>query len=298
MNEYIDPISDVGFKLLFGREKISEPVLMDFLNAILGNSGPNRITSLKYLNSERQSDWNKGKGIRYDILCETASKERYIVEMQKASQPNFIDRATYYVARGVAEQGSRGKARKDTGWDYSLKPVIGIYICNFHVSGLDARAVVRASTLDEDTFKPIGAKTRYIFVQLPLFDKEEADCENIEDQWIYNIKNMGIRQEVAFRKNSDIFNRLAEVANVATLSPAERRRYDADIKNARDSLNQIRGAYQDGKKEGHIEGRAEGRAEGIEHVAVNLIRMNWDDTMIASATGLSAEQVHALRNQS
>ena len=35
MAKYIDPTYDFGFKLLFGREKISEPVLIDFLNALL-----------------------------------------------------------------------------------------------------------------------------------------------------------------------------------------------------------------------------------------------------------------------
>ena len=77
---------------------------------------------------------------------------------------------------------------------------------------------------------------------------------------------MGIRQEVAFRQNSDIFKRLAEVANVATLTPEQRYHYEADVKIARDTLNQIRGAYEDGEEIGERRGleigRAEGRAEG------------------------------------
>ncbi len=38
MDKIIDPLSDLGFKFLFGREKMSEPVLMDLLNALLSNS--------------------------------------------------------------------------------------------------------------------------------------------------------------------------------------------------------------------------------------------------------------------
>ena len=38
MDKIIDTLSDLGFKFLFGREKMSEPVLMDLLNALLSNS--------------------------------------------------------------------------------------------------------------------------------------------------------------------------------------------------------------------------------------------------------------------
>lgn len=297
MEKYIDPISDVGFKLLFGRESISEPVLIDLLNALLGHrDDSDRITSISYRNNERGADWKDGKGIRYDIHCETAAGHRFIVEMQKASQPKFTDRATFYVARGFTEQGYKGKDEDDIGWDYSLKPVIGVFICNFHVKGLDPEPVIRASVLDEKSLKPIGIKSRYIFIQLPFFRKEEWECTDIEDQWIYNIKNMGIRQEVAFMNNSEIFKRLAQVANVATLTPAERWSYDADVKNARDTLNQIRGAYQDGEEKGRAEGRAEGRVETKLEIARSMLSDGISPQKIAKFTGLSIEDIESLEH--
>ena len=57
------------------------------------------------------------------------------------------------------------------------------------------------------------------------------------DQWIYNIKNMGPMQEVAFKSKNE-------------------------MKNARDALNQMRYAYNDGEAKGFAKGKAEGRAEG------------------------------------
>ena len=291
MEKYIDPTYDMGFKLLFGREKISEPVLIGLLNALLCyREDFEEIKSVTYLNNERTSDWKDGKSIRYDILCETSSSHRFIVEMQKASQPMFIDRATFYVARGVSDQGYRGKKETDLDWDYNLKPVIGVFLCNFHVPGLDARPIVRAATLDELTGKPIGMKTRYIFVQLPFFDKDEEECTGMDDKWIYNIKNMGIRQEVAFKTNSEIFRRLAEVANVATLTPEQRYHYEADVKNARDTLNQIRGAYQEGENKG----RAEGRAEEKKYIARKMLKEGLSSQMIASFTGLSISEIESL----
>ena len=298
MTKYIDPTSDLGFKLLFGREKISEPVLKDLLNALLCNrEGFEEIKTVTYLNNEHTPEWKDGKSIRYDILCETSSNHRFIVEMQKASQPKFLDRAAFYVSRGVAEQGYRGKKEEEVEWDYSLKPVIGVFLCNFHVTGLEQKPIVRASVIDEDSRKPIGMKTRYIFVQLPFFDKEEDECEKMDEKWIYNIKNMGIRQEVAFKSNSEIFRRLAEVANVATLTPEQRYHYEADVKNARDTLNQIRGAFQDGEQKGRQEGLAEGRAEERKDSIRFMLSLGVPADVIATKYGMTPEEVIRISNE-
>ncbi len=299
MSKYIDPTYDTGFKLTFGRENLSEDLLIGILNALLSNNEDyEEITSVKYLNSERMPEWKDGKGIRYDIMCETSSNHRFIVEMQKASQPNFIDRASFYVARGIAEQGYRGKDHEDVKWDYKLKPVIGVFICNFAIPTLEPKVIVRARVLDEESFKPIGDKTRYYFIQLPLFDKKEEECNSMIEKWIYNIKNMGARQEVAFMRNNEVFRRLEKVTSVASLSPEERRSYEADVKNTRDTLNQLRGAYQDGEKKGRAEGRAEGRAQGKKEeqleMARRMLAIPFPYETIMQITGLSYEELASL----
>ena len=62
--------------------------------------------------------------------------------------------------------------------------------------------------------------------------------------------NMEIRQVIAFKQNSEAFRRLDEVANIATLTPQQRYDYEADLKMVRDTINQIRGAYEDGEEKG------------------------------------------------
>lgn len=163
-------------------------------------------------------------------------------------------------------------------------------LLNFHVSGLNRKAVVRASTLDEETLQPIGTKTRYIFVQLPFFNKEEHECKKMEDQWIYNIKNMGPRQEVAFKNSSEIFKRLADVANVATLTPEERYHYEADVKNARDTLNQIRYAYNEGEEKGIRIGEEKGKLD----VARKMKQRGMELGDIMLYTGLSEAQIASI----
>ena len=126
------------------------------------------------------------------------------------------------------------------------------------------------------------------------------------DKWIYNIKNMGARQEVAFMRNNEIFQRLAKVTNVASLTPTERYSYEADVKNARDALNRMRGAMQEGFENGHAEGLAkglaegraeglaEGRAEALISIAKNSKAIGISVEQISIATGLPIEEIEQL----
>lgn len=54
MGKYIDPTYDLGFKLLFDRENLSNVLLIGLLNALLeGEPELRGINSIKYLNSEK-----------------------------------------------------------------------------------------------------------------------------------------------------------------------------------------------------------------------------------------------------
>lgn len=113
-------------------------------------------------------------------------------------------------------------------------------------------------------------------------DKEEVECESLIDMWIYNIKNMGARQEVAFMRNNEIFKRLEKVTSVASLTPAERRSYEADVKNARDTLNQIRTAEERGEKKTQI------------RIARNMLAEGLTVESISAMTGLSINEIERL----
>ena len=57
MSKFINPFTDVGFKIIFGQE-FSKPRLLDFLNALL--EGERSITDLKFLDKEQQVPSSRG----------------------------------------------------------------------------------------------------------------------------------------------------------------------------------------------------------------------------------------------
>ena len=42
---------------------------------------------------------------------------------------------------------------------------------------------------DRDTHVPFSDKLRFVFLQLPCFKKEESECENDFERWIYVLKH-------------------------------------------------------------------------------------------------------------
>lgn len=156
MAKYIDPFTDTGFKIVFGKEHESNEILRQFLNALFEKDpGFSHIESVEYRPSERTREWTEGKSIVYDIYCETSTGHKFIVEMQKHPQEYFLSRAVYYVCRAIADQGYKGRQDPDknqrhlnagnseqtpddnyTFWDYKVVPVVGVFFSNFHIPGL------------------------------------------------------------------------------------------------------------------------------------------------------------------
>lgn len=100
--KYIDPFTDTGFKVIFGKENQSEIILKGFLNELFANQPYfEPIEDLTYINTERVRERRGGKTIIHDVMCTTSTGHRFIVEMQKALKDDFIYRSMYYLCRGV-----------------------------------------------------------------------------------------------------------------------------------------------------------------------------------------------------
>ena len=281
MGKFINPFTDVGFKIIFGQE-FSKERLLDFLNTLL--VGERSITDLKFLDKEQPAVYDGDRSPIYDILCETVSGEKIIVEMQNREHPNFRERMLYYASESIARQGEKG-----TGWGYDVKAVYVVAFTNFALTGYAGQLRIDVSLTDREG-RLFSDKLRLICLQMPCFNKEADDCENHFERWIYILKNMDTLTRMPWAAQNAVFQRLAEVAEVSKLSKEERIKYDHALKRYRDTLNAMTGA--------ELKGRAEGRAEGEKlkslAIARNLKQMGMSDADIVSATGLSEKELAEL----
>ena len=288
--QFINPFTDMGFKKIFGQE-ITKDLLIDFLNDLL--IGEREITDIQFLDKEQLGVTEEDRSLIYDVYCETVTGEKIIVEMQNKSQPFFKDRALYYLSNAIARQGEKG-----TTWKYEVKAVYGVFFMNFHLEqGVEAmrRDIILAN---KETHKLFSDKMRFIFLELPSFKKEEEECDNDFERWIYVLKNMETLNRLPFKAQKSVFKKLEQIVDIASMSKADRIKYDESIKKYRDTLAVMSGQWLEGKAEGLQEGETrgllKGKAEGIQEVAKNMKAMKMSDKQIAAATGLSEETIKSL----
>ena len=125
------------------------------------------------------------------------------------------------------------------------------------------------------------------------------------DKWTYLLKHMHEMKEIPEEFSEPTFQRLFMLAEIGNFTADEYKMYINSLKNMGDFTNIINTAAENAKHEGLIEGiaigRAEGRAEGeatgVTKVARQMLLMGMDTDTIGKATGLTPEQIEALREE-
>ena len=117
------------------------------------------------------------------------------------------------------------------------------------------------------------------------------ECENDFDRWIYVLKNMETIKRLPWAAQNSVFQKLAEIADVSSLTKEERLHYDEALRKYRDTLCVLESAEQRGLKKGRAEGLAEGRAEGRIEIARNMKADGMSIELIQKYSGLSPEEI-------
>ncbi|MGB0881165.1 MAG: Rpn family recombination-promoting nuclease/putative transposase, partial [Polaribacter sp.] len=173
---YINPLTDFGFKKLFGTEP-NKLLLIDFLNQIL----PDRqIKDLSYSSQEKQGLTELDRKAIFDLYCIGDNGERFIVEMQKAKQNYFKDRSVFYASFPIQEQAKKNQ------WNYQLDPVYSVGILDFifddHKNEKEFLHVVELKNQRGEVFYD---KLKFVYLELPKFKKKEEELETHFDKWMY-----------------------------------------------------------------------------------------------------------------
>ena len=240
IERYINPFTDFGFKKLFGEEANSD-LLIDFLNSLLPDIAP--ITELTFLKNEQLGATPADRKAIFDLYCQNERGEKFIVELQKAKQLYFKDRSLYYATFAIQEQAIVGE------WNFKLQKVYCVSIMDFvfdehaHHQEKFRHDVQLVETESNAVFYD---KLRFVFLEMPKFNKTEAELETHYDKWLYVLKNLARLQDLPPRLQERIFQKILTLAEIANYNESERQAYHDSVKYYRDLKNSLDTAREEG----------------------------------------------------
>ena len=275
MSRYINPYTDFGFKRLFG-EEANKDLLIDFLNTFLPEK--HRVKMLNFRNTEQLGPIALDRKAVFDIFCEAESGEKFIVEMQKAKQHFFKDRALFCTAFPIREQAEKGEE-----WLFELQAIYFIGILDFKYDEKEERQkFLRDVTLKDQDGDLFYDKLHFIFLQMPRFTKTESELVTHQDKWFYFLKNLTSFEDIPAILREPVFERAFTTAEVAKMSRQDHQRYEADRMVYWTNNAAFHTAITEGEEKVKIE------------IARNMKKEGFDVSMIVKMTGLSPEEIERL----
>jgi predicted transposase/invertase (TIGR01784 family) len=291
-DKYVDPLTDFGFKRIFGTEP-NKNILKSFLNVLLPNH--HQIQDLSLKNIENLGKTAIERKAIFDIFCQAKTGEQFIVEIQKVKQKWFKDRSVYYATFPIQEQAEKGE------WDYHLKAVYTVGVLDFifddHRNETTLLHTVELKNQDCQVFYD---KLKFIYIELPKFKKSLEQLESPLDQWLFLLRYLPQLDERPPKFQDEIFNQVFDVAEIANFSPAEQEAYQASLKAYRDFNNVVNTLKQEARQEGLEEGLELGVEQGQYLKAIEIAHKllpTMDDKGISQITGLDLEEIRRLRRE-
>ena len=269
---YINPITDFGFKRLFGTES-NKDLLIDFLNAIIGLKKKECIHDVTFLPPEQLGTTKDDRKAVFDIYCKTEQGDHVIVEMQSEPVQFFKDRSVFYSAFPIRDQAIKGKQ-----WNFELKAVYAVGLLNFCFSdGKDDKTYLhRVKLMDIEARTVFYDKLTFVFAELPKFKKKETELKTQLDKWLYAINHLCELDKPSPALSGKMFDKLFYEAAVASLTTMEANAYFESQKQYLYYVNSIDFAKMKGEHigkhigikigfaEGHVQGFEEGHKKGLE----------------------------------
>ncbi|MEL6900521.1 MAG: Rpn family recombination-promoting nuclease/putative transposase [Cyanobacteria bacterium J06606_4] len=278
---YVNLLTDFGFKRVFGSEP-NKQLLVDFLNTLLPSH--HQISELSYKSTENLGNAPVDRKAVFDLYCQGANGERFIVELQKAKQKFFKDRSLFYATFPIQEQAQKGD------WSFELNPVYSIGILDFTFGDYaDETVVIRTIKLKDQKCQVFYDKLTFICVELPKFDKELDQLASKQDKWLYLFRHLPDLDDQPRLFQDPVFLQLFEIAEIANFSRSEQDSYQSSLKYYRDLNNVIDTSRQEGVAEGIEQGR---KLEQVKIARSLLGKLSV--AAISETTGLSIKEIENL----
>jgi predicted transposase/invertase (TIGR01784 family) len=284
----LKPSSDFVFANLFGAEK-HKHVLVCLLNSIL--RGKPTIKSITLVNPQHKKQRKDGKSTTLDIEAVTDNDTIVDIEIQCERDGNLVNRAFYHQSRLVRDDLDEGQS-----YD-SIPSIISIWLTNYNETlrqhhTHEAVYMFKANPVDE--IEIASERTRIFIIDLPKIDLKKATIKDMFMVWMFFLKNPELIPEEFVEKVPEVHEALEEL-KIMSMDDEFRAAYRAHIRAQNDRRSRETNAKAEGRKEGIAIGKEEGALETKKETAIKMLKKNVDLEDISEFTGLSLEEIRALK---
>ena len=250
--KFLDVKTDYAFKKVFGSNQ-SHEILKSFLNAVIRFNDDLKIKSLEIVDPYNIPMIKGMKDSFVDVKAKLDDDSLVIIEMQVLNHQGFEKRVLYNAAKNYSVQLNQ------TDDYHLLNPVIALSIVDFTMFEESEKIISNFKLIEKEQFIHYSDDIELIFIELPKFNKELEELTELQDKWIYFIKNAGKLDFVPQEIDKNIQTAL-NIANEANLSPEE-----LELQRKRKEFIYIqKSSIELAKEQGHEAGRLAGHEMGLE----------------------------------
>jgi predicted transposase/invertase (TIGR01784 family) len=225
MSKYINPLTDFGFKKLFGEED-SNDILISFLNDLLPTQ--NKIVKIYFRKVEESDKYEINMKDLYHIHCGDENGNKFIVEMQNINEPLIKDTAIVYSTSSF----QKNFENIDLCSEFKAVYYISLLKLNLNKSSDYLHKVMLKDKNNEVFYDKFGC----FYIELDKFTKNKSELDTSVDRWIYFFKNLEVLNEVPEIFKDSIFIKAFERCEIANYSEAEKNIYEESLKNYKNNV--------------------------------------------------------------
>ena len=287
---------DLVVKMLFAQN----PDLLQNLVAMLLRISPESIEEFVVTNTEIAPETVGEKFCRLDINM-IVDGRHINLEVQIADEKDYIERATYYLAREYSSSLPASGKYKD------LPQTIIISIIDFIQFEGSPEYYSEFMLLEVKRYDLLTDKLCAIYCELPKLPKvininggnsviDSNNEDSILKLWLslFRAKTEKDLSEIE-ELGVDVLSKAVAAYRSVTASDKFKELERIRSKARHDEASAVYNAEERGRQEGRKEGRKEGRREGVFQVARNLLGIGRPLVEIITATGLTREEIENLR---
>ena len=277
------------------RNKANFDVLEGLLSALLKED----ITVVELLESESNKERDEYKFNRVDLLVKDSKNRRIIIELQNASETDFMERLIWGASKVISQSIDKGQKY------VNIVKVISISIVYFNImSGsyyiYKAYTDIRPEYYDDvimvrenEVIQWYGKENKFPEYYILDLTNYKNELKTDIDEWIYMLKNSEVKEEFK-SKNID---KAREKLNELKMTVGEMKKYERYMMNQVVLRDQMQTANTKGFNEGKAAGRAVGRAEGeIKGKEEGRAEGKIEGLAIGIEEGRKAEKIQVAKN--